>query len=172
MTDKSSIRVLFLDIDGVLNSHKTCLAYGGIPHGLTPEDVAMLDPMALEMLRALCDTADLSVVVSSSWRILHHWDAIGRALELPTMDATPRLPGCRGDEIAAWLETSPFPVEAYAIVDDDSDMLPDQMPRFVKTQHAEGLSYANFEALCGLFAVNPYDCHRKTRQRVAEARGG
>lgn len=172
MTNSKPLRVLFLDLDGVLNSHRSCLALGGLPHSLGADDLRLFDPLALAMVQALCDVGYLSVVVSSSWRILHHWDNIGRALNLPTIDATPRLGGVRGEEIALWLETPPMPVEAYAIVDDDSDMLPEQMPRFVQTKYSEGLSYANFEALCGLFGVNPYDCYLRARARVAEARGG
>ena len=166
------LRVLFLDIDGVLNSHRSCIALGGIPHDLAPADVAMLDPLALALLQSLCEVAELSVVVSSSWRICHHWDAIGRALDLPTIDATPRLGGIRGDEIAAWLAASPVPVATYAIVDDDSDMLPEQVPRFVRTDYAEGLSFANLRALCDLFGVSEYDCFPRRRAELAAARRG
>ena len=151
------LRVLFLDIDGVLNSRRTCLALGGIPHGLTPADVAKLDPVALVLVRNLCRSAGLSVVVSSTWRILHHWDAIGRALDLPTMGATPRLGGFRGDEVQAWLEEHPD-VQDWAAVDDDSDFHPDQKDRLVKVNGSEGFIWANFERLCGLFDLDPRDC--------------
>lgn len=166
------LKVLFLDIDGVLNSHRSCMALGGIPSGLEPADLALFDPLALSLLQSLCEVAELSVVVSSSWRICHHWDAIGRALALPTIDATPRLAGCRGDEIAAWLAASPTPVAQYAIVDDDSDMLPDQAAHFVRTEHAEGLSFANLRSLCAIFGVSEYDCFPKRRAELVAARRG
>ena len=168
----SPLRVLFLDIDGVLNSHRSCLALGGIPHGLDPASLKLIDPLALALLQALCEVAELSVVVSSSWRVLHHWDAIGRALDLPTIDATPRLGGIRGEEIAQWLANPPAPVQAYAILDDDSDMLPDQMPRFVKTDYSEGLTFRNLRALCRLFGVSEFDCFPGRRAELAFLRRG
>jgi hypothetical protein len=160
------LRVLFLDIDGVLNSHRTALALGGVPHDLTPAGVAMLDPVALALVRNLCRAAGLSVVVSSSWRILHHWDAIGRALNLPTMGATPRSPtGFRGDEVAAWLAEHPE-VKAWAVVDDDCDFHPAQASRFVRVDGEEGLSWVNFLELCSVFDVDPMDC---TEAALSEA---
>ena len=69
----------------------------------------------------------------------------------------PSLLGCRGDEIAAWLTAHPK-VKEWAIVDDDSDMLPEQLPRFVKTDGNEGLSFANFERLCAIFGINVHAC--------------
>lgn len=78
------------------------------------------------------------------------------------MDVTPYLPlsggaeMCeRGKEIKAWLDkwdegtlrnapkhTSILneTVTAYAILDDDSDMLPEQMPNFFKTSWATGIT--------------------------------
>lgn len=152
------LRVLFLDIDGVLNSTRTALALGGIPHDLTPANVAKLDPVALALVRNLCRAAGLSVVVSSTWRILHHWDEIGRALNLPTMGATPRSPsGFRGDEVNAWLAEHPE-VKDWAVVDDDSDFHRSQAARFVRVDGAEGLAWVNFLELCALFGVDPMDC--------------
>jgi hypothetical protein len=166
------LRVLFLDIDGVLNSSRSCVALGGIPHTLTAPDLKLFDPLALSLLQSLCEVAELSVVVSSSWRILHNWDAIGRALNLPTIGATPRLGGLRGEEIAAWLETPPAPVAQYAILDDDSDMLWTQREHFVKTDGAEGLSFANLAALCAIFGVSEFDCFPKRRAKLAAERRG
>lgn len=151
------MKVLFLDIDGVLNSERTRVAFKGLPHDLTPEHLAMFDPVALNMIRGLCHRGDVSVVVSSAWRTTHSWDAIGRALGLPTMGRTPSLMGCRGEEIDAWLRERPE-VDTWAILDDSSDMLSHQWPRFVHVNGFEGLSWADFVKLCGLFGLAPYDC--------------
>ena len=158
------MKVLFLDIDGVLNSARSCIANHGYPHGFEPDQLAMFDHIAVGLIRGLCAKGGVSVVVSSAWRILHHWDAIGRGLDLPTMDSTPRLVGERGKEIAAWLAAHPE-VTQYAIVDDDDDMLPEQRPFFVRTNGMDGLMYADFEKLCSIFGVNVYDC---TPQRVRD----
>ena len=151
------MKVLFLDIDGVLNSARSCVANNGYPMNLTPHDLPMFDQVAVAMVRGLCARARVSVVISSAWRLTHHWDAIGRALDLPTMDRTPSLLGPRGREIEAWLTAHPQ-VREWAILDDDPDMLPEQLPRFVQTDGREGLSFANFERLCGLFGITVQDC--------------
>lgn len=151
------MKVLFLDIDGVLNSSRTAVAFRGYPHDLTTDHVAMLDPVGLNLIRGLCAIGGVSVVVSSAWRTTHHWDAIGRALDLPTMDRTPSLLGCRGDEIADWLKRHPD-VECWAIIDDDADMLPDQLPRFVHVDGHDGIRWADFVQLCSLFGVDAYGC--------------
>ena len=161
------MRVLFLDIDGVLNSARSCVANRGYPMNLTPRDLPMFDQLAVAMIRGLCARGGVSVVVSSAWRITHHWDAIGRALDLPTIDRTPSMLGPRGGEIAAWLLAHPE-VEDWAIIDDDPDMLPEQLHRFVQTNAREGLSFDNFQRLCGLFGVSVHDCSPQ-RIRIGNA---
>jgi hypothetical protein len=159
-----ALKVLFLDIDGVLNSTRSCIANRGYPFDFSLEHMAMFDHIAVAMIRGLCAAGGVSVVVSSAWRLTHHWDAIGRALDLPTMGSTPQLPGVRGGEIAAWLAEHPE-VTQYAIVDDDADMLPEQMPFFVKTNGHEGLSFANLSRLAEIFGINVHAC-APTRTRV------
>lgn len=154
------MRVLFLDIDGVLNSERTRIAFGGYPHEFTPADMGKFDHAALSMVRTLCRKADLSVVISSAWRITHDWDDVGRCLDLPTIGQTPCLPGVRGLEIDAWLAEHPD-VESYAILDDSGDMLPEQMERFVQTSMYDGLRWDDMQRLCGLFGLTAYDCFNK-----------
>lgn len=151
------MKALFLDIDGVLNSSRSCVANRGYPMELDGYHRAMFDEVAIGLVRGLCKHAGISIVVSSAWRKTHHWKEIGAALMLPTVDATPSLLGCRGNEIATWLHGHPE-VTQYAILDDDDDMLPEQRPFFVKTDGDEGLSFANFRKLCALFNVNVHEC--------------
>lgn len=151
------MKIIFMDIDGVLNSSRSCVAFGGYPHEVSGYHKDMFDQVAIGLLRGLCEHGNISIVVSSAWRLTHHWDLIGRSLELPTMDRTPSLCGCRGDEIKAWLDAHPE-VERYAIIDDDPDMLPEQIPFFVKTDGRNGLMWDDFEKLCGIFGVNIHDC--------------
>jgi hypothetical protein len=54
----------------------------------------------------------------------------------------------RGREIADWLSRHPEH-ENFAIVDDENDMLPEQMPRFVLTSFDDGL----LEEHCGKIRV-------------------
>jgi hypothetical protein len=153
-------KVLFLDIDGVLNSRRTCEAFGGpltggFPHGFDTKNMALFDHAAIGLIRRLCETTDASIVLSSSWRIIHSVHDCANGLDLPIFDRTPSLNWhgrVRGDEIAAWLADHPE-VERYAIVDDDADMLQDQKPFFVQTDFQEGLTWANYESLQCILGV-------------------
>lgn len=161
----TATRVLFLDIDGVLNSHRTCIGLGGFPHDFSAEGMALVDHAALGLVRGLCRVGGVSVVLSSSWRIIHGFASVAAGLDLPVVDRTPSLGGCRGDEIADWLARHPG-VERYAIVDDSSDMLPEQLPFFVRTDGFDGLLWRDFEKLCALFSVAPYDCRQRAWRKV------
>ena len=142
--------ILFLDIDGVLNSGRSAIALGGMPHGLAPEQLAKFDQVALGLVRRLCADTGCQIVVSSSWRRLHGWRDIGAALGLPVVGDTPQLNNVpRGGEIAAWMEQNGTPGR-WAIVDDDSDMLPEQMSRFVQTDFNNGIGWEQYVQLAEL----------------------
>jgi hypothetical protein len=136
------MRILFLDVDGVLN-HRGVFVAG---NGAMP-----LCQAALGELARVINDADCRVVLSSTWRLL------GRAVErLPILlryqfhedwrtieirhGKSPGgvwLPTKRGEEIDEWLGRHPE-VERYAIVDDDSDFLDHQLQFFVKTDFDAG----------------------------------
>lgn len=161
-------RVLFLDIDGVLNSVRSTVGLGGCPHDLVPAQVDLFDPVALGLVRGLCRAGGVSVVLSSSWRILHHHANVAAALDLPIIDQTPSICGPRGREIAAWLAARPE-VTDWAILDDDADMLEAQRARFVRVDGFEGLTWFNFAELCEVFRINPHDCAQaRARKPVAQ----
>lgn len=166
------MKVVFLDIDGVLNSTRTCVACGGYPFDFTPEAMDQFDHVALGLIRGIVSVADASVVLSSSWRLTHDWNDVAKALALPIMGRTPSLCGPRGAEIAAWLADHPE-VEAYAIVDDSADMLPEQMAHFVRTDMHEGFMWRDAVKLAGLMGVNPYDAAKcRVRQPAAQLEWG
>lgn len=167
-TETPPLRVLFLDIDGVLNTHRTCLALGGTPMPGDRDRYHLLDPLGLSMLRGLCEAGNISVVLSSTWRITCDWRELGPDLGLPMIGATPRLPGVRGSEIKAWLDAHPDCL-AYAIIDDDRDMLDVQRERFVHVNGEEGVTFAKFSLLCSLFGVNPWDTHPRHRAAAGHA---
>lgn len=146
------MKVLFLDIDGVLDSVRSATAFGGYPAALAHIDA--FDPIAIRLIQRLCDGAGVQVVLSSAWRTFVDFRAAGEAFGLPIVDETPLLLGRRGDEIHAWLREHPQ-VEQYAIVDDNDDMLPGQMPRFVQTCAFDGLRWGDYVRLCKLFGADP-----------------
>lgn len=161
-------KVLFLDIDGVLNSHRTAIAFGGMPFRVH-RDRAMFDEVAIRLIAGIVKAAGAGIVLSSSWRLSDsRWADIGPALGLPIFDRTPSMLGPRGREIGAWLEAHPE-VDTYAIVDDDPDMLPDQLPFFVQTDMHDGLTWTKAVRLADLLGVRIFDVNRGARMPVPAA---
>lgn len=150
------MKVLFLDLDGVVNSERTNAAFDGYPHDFSPVDLARFDPVALALVRKLCAKTDCVIVLSSTWRLTFTIEEVAHYLDLPIMAATPDLgdTNSRSDEIALWLKRHPQ-ITTYAIVDDlalDFDD-PEHQARFVKTNEEFGLSLPNYRAL--LRILNP-----------------
>lgn len=137
------MKILFLDVDGVLNSRRTQIAFDGFPHDFTPAGMAKFDHVAIALIRRLCCETDCSVVLSSDWRYTCSAHETANALDLPVIDVTPRLPGSRGLEINAWLAAHPS-VLSFAIVDDIAQMLPSQQAQFVQTDELHGLTLTDY----------------------------
>ena len=140
------MRIIFLDIDGVINSGK----YREERHdqGL-PTDSWALDPKCATWLLHTCVETDAYCVISSTWRYNWTLPAITENLwgaGLPkhrVIDKTPVYKGYnRGDEINSWLNMARMhgpEVESFVILDDDSDM-GDLRPFLVKTDGHKGLT--------------------------------
>lgn len=136
------MRIVFLDFDGVLNSHAFVARRPIEEHG---KHIG-LDPLAIERLNRLLREASAEVVVSSTWRhrrdcaqlqtVLTEKGFVGKVL-----GKTPRYLKNRGEEIQAWLYDAPnygIEVESFVILDDDSDMA-HLMDRLIKTTFDDGL---------------------------------
>ena len=160
------MKVIFLDIDGVLNSHRTCLAFGGYPHEFSEKHMARFDMVALTLIRRIARAAGAVFVLSSAWRIGREASEVAAGLDLPIIDKTPSLSGARGLEIQYWLDQHPE-VECYAIIDDDSDMLDSQKPFFVHTMHADGFLWSNAERLAELMGIDVWAAGRALTEREA-----
>ncbi len=150
------MRVIFLDIDGVLNSHRTAVAFQF-------ELMRKLDPVAVMMLHRIAKNAQAAIVISSTWRLGEGWkELVWGCLreagwpwehtsflplgDCPIIGRTPKSLGIntvRGDEIAKWLEDNPE-YNDYIIIDDDSDMLDNQKDRFIHCDHHVGLAYDQY----------------------------
>jgi len=145
------MKILFLDIDGVLNSTRTAVAFNGYGHDTSPKGLSKFDMVAVGLIRTLCKETDTKIVLSSSWRIGRSLDQVvkmGEDLDLPIIGMTRNLNyGVRGNEIAMWVADYFDAIEKYAIVDDDDDMTDEQWAHFVQTDHHEGLSWQNYKAL-------------------------
>jgi len=134
------LKVIFLDIDGVLVNRKSLADMGGMR--------AKADPRCVEALNAITDATGAKIVVSSTWRCypppdfetptdymrakMREWGVRGEVIGC-TPDLAKESLACRGiyvgaergDEIQAWLDrnaTVGDEVESFVILDDDSDM--------------------------------------------------
>jgi hypothetical protein len=114
------MKVIFLDIDGVLNCDKT-------PN---PRKFPYLvDKKLLTRFKHLLDRTKAKVVLSSSWRC----DPVGllaaKHYDVPFIDVCPDKPKSpRGKEMLKWLAEHPT-VTRFAIIDDEDDGL-DDLPLF------------------------------------------
>jgi len=126
-------RILFLDIDGVLNSNAYLLDNAAKHKGLLipgrDDDwaVSMIDPARVTRLNNIINRISARVVLSSSWRCGWELERIegflrDRDYAHTLEDATPRLYGQeRHVEIKRWLEIYSQPLSCFAILDDDLD---------------------------------------------------
>src|SRR5271165_2718227 len=113
------MRVIFLDIDGVLSSkthNPRKLPY-------------VIDPKLLKRFERLLERTGAKVVLSSTGR----YDAAGlfsaKRQGVPFIGVTPDMPHKpRRKEILAWLKGHPK-VARYVVIDDDDDGL-DDLPLF------------------------------------------
>lgn len=140
--------VIFLDFDGVLNTeqYQARLAIDGKPN----KDAwgSLFDPRAVENLRRILDATDAAIVISSSWRWVHHLGSLRMMWEVR------KLPGeiidtipcgatyiLRGEEIECWLDKHGRP--DYVIIDDIDDFYQVQHDRYVETNPIVGITGAD-----------------------------
>ena len=143
-------RLVFLDFDGVLNSHhwlyrpdrdKEAEFLGNEHH--------MLDPTAVGRVNRILRETGAKVVISSSWR--HGWP-VERLREILTtagfvgevLGYTPQYGHDRGHEIEQWLDGNDEGHDPFVILDDDSDMGP-LMKYLVKTTFEHGIQDEHVE---------------------------
>lgn len=144
------MKIIFLDIDGVLNSHMFLQGLTGMTWD--SDDQKMIDPAAVVLMNELIARTAAKVVLSSSWRYNHTPADMQRLLEVhgfvgEVIDSTPtafedvNVPygetRQRGHEITTWLEEH-TDVTSFVILDDDGDMAR-LSARLVRTTFQSGL---------------------------------
>jgi len=124
-------KIIFLDIDGVLNSQNTFRdnhEYGKFfiknMNGSVDDEIIHImldiDLDKVFILRDICNLTGAKVVVSSSWRRLMVYSLLEEkltSLGIPIVGTTPYINGNRGDEIREYLEDNK--VADFVILDDD-----------------------------------------------------
>ena len=163
------MKVLFLDIDGVLNSQNWfgyrlyCIKnnmYDRVLNFIDTNDenteykLNMIDDRAIANLNKIVEETGCKVVLSSSWRSSSESENVFtqyilklKGFKYELYDVTPRLwhkefGTQRGEEIQLWLdkESEKNEIESYVILDDDFDMLPEQMNNFIHIDGQVGLT--------------------------------
>lgn len=154
-------KLIFLDIDGVLNTqqHQQDLRAKGLP--ISDEFGAIFAPSAVHQLKHIIEQTGADIVLISSWKFLgseemrqmwKHRRLPGKLLDITPSSASDELllsidlergdlPNpCKGVEIEAWLRQYPKSNASYVIIDDESVVLPEQRDYFVQTKPELGLS--------------------------------
>lgn len=169
------MKIIFLDIDGVLNSDRTVLAIqGGKPMvSLFDLHVDQFDPVAIGILNRLIRKSGAKVVFSTSHRgnpIIANDRAMRFVKEAGMIDAvfdgegphvTPFLmhTTSRGLEIQAWLDNyqaqTGTEVE-YVVLDDTRTSEVDQTHSWVLVDPAIGLSAQDYYRACKILNVTEF----------------
>jgi hypothetical protein len=143
------VRVLFLDIDGVLNRT-----------GFQPaETLGLRSWIEPELASRLCDVVratSAQIVLASDWRLNRELQELRDELHAAGIDVslvgvTPALDGQpRWREVEAWMVEHNLAREAVVIVDDKYDMGP-LGERFVRVSPLNGLDDQAARAIRALF---------------------
>lgn len=156
------LKLVFLDIDGVLNSRDW---FTRRSKDNARSSLGDIDPDAASRVQRLCDETGASIVVSSTWRLLHKRLSLcdmflAKGLTARVLGVTPHLPTKdRGDEIQLWLDRTPkdrgWAVEGMVILDDDQDMV-HLTPWLVRTPFETGFVDAHMlDAKCVMAQAMP-----------------
>lgn len=142
------MKILFLDFDGVLCNRESISA-GYKARTASEQDPYGAHPDCVAALNRILNTTGAYIVISSVWRhgglsrmrdTLDAWGVVPKRV----LSVTPSMRGEdskeRGDEIQAWLDSyTRHEIEAFVILDDDSDMK-HLLPKLVQTDFVIGLT--------------------------------
>lgn len=164
------MKIIFLDIDGVLNSGRSFIAFSHRAREWENADdpyykritKATIDDVSVGLLNRVLRDFDANIVLSSTHR-MHFADddkklsMIQDYLSYLGVDGercvgfTPRFNAIRGVEIKHWLDETSLPVESIIILDDSSDFLPEQMEFHVHCEGGHGITEENYRQMTRLF---------------------
>lgn len=133
-------KVVFLDIDGVLNS--ALALYAGDYTGTKWQ----INTMILKAYKKFADKHNIKTVISSTWREralgdIEKMEQIfldESGISLKVYGLTPVLNAIRGYEIDAIVKSKN--IKNYAIIDDTDKFLSHQMDKLVKTDILTGMT--------------------------------
>ena len=176
------MKVIFLDIDGVLVNRESLKRGGGLRAKAWPSCVAALN--------TITDSTGAAIVVSSTWR--YYFDLYGMGDKLKSWGVKGEVIGAtedlsrksgvlyeaiqRGDEIQSWLDGALFhigeDVESFVILDDDSDMK-HLLPNLIATKFESGLTMEDAAKAISLLSTNVKSSEQpSTPKRVSSQTDG
>ncbi len=156
--------LIFLDIDGVLNSTRWLIT-ASKDGTLAIPSREHIDPAAVGVLNQIVKHTRAKVVISSTWRKIHTLEQMRAILkkydfEGEVIDVTPDFfalrhqrsgkPYVRGDEIHSWLEQNECLGVPFVILDDDQDM-GILRRHLIRTTGEDGLLWSHIDAVLKLF---------------------
>jgi len=146
------LKIIYLDIDGVLNS-KTY--YKTVDR--TKKDWNRFNPLAVEMIKRLIEEFKSSIVISSTWRFAFVKELKNELIKSGLVKylhkdwKTPEAyPSHRGEEINLWLDNHPEAID-YVIIDDDENILEEQKNWFIRTDINEGMTEEHYYKVRQIF---------------------
>jgi len=151
------MKIIFLDVDGVLNSEESIVRHyeafvkengEGVPH----EDFTAIFPEEyMNNLKEIVEKSDAKIVVSSTWRLGYpdsrHWLKLISNLKEYGLDervigVTTNIHDLRCNQIKKWLEDNKeLGIDNFLVLDDDSyDMGEFVGTKLAKTRWKTGLT--------------------------------
>ena len=146
------MKVIFLDIDGVLNSDEWYNKKDINALGKSPDDD--IDDDALGMLINYIEKHNIKVVISSSWRCNSLTSTLKFFSKTKLSKLCPYIVGVtpyggvfvsRGQEIDLYINSCKDTIEEYAIIDDEDLFQKHQKDHLVRTSYAIGLTQADLQ---------------------------
>lgn len=165
--------VVFLDIDGVLNS--TQFMESILP-STNRSKIVLIDRRAVERLNRLCLTTGAQVVVSSTWRYSRTLAQLRNVLvdhgfEGTVLGMTPKMSSApRGEEIQAWLDNAPLyglETTRFIIIDDNAEDMLHLSDRLVQTLQTVGLQDADVDMAIDMLRKEPSTIVTPSREFIA-----
>lgn len=141
------MKVIFLDMDGVLCTYRSCCVQRGL--------MQVLDPVGIQMLGILLRDSGAQLVLSSTWRFHNDKHSMTAILQNAGLYDVPWHPVwatpakmdrmSRGQEIQEWLDENGGDLTSYLILDDDRAILEHQKPFWIETSMLDGISFMGFD---------------------------
>lgn len=168
------MKVLFFDVDGVLNCSKT-FKYNTEKYKETGVRLPKLDELKIQRLKKIVDETDCKLVISSTWRKdIKMINGKAHALERDAAELIEYLAkydlyifdrtgsnsdNNRGKEIKEWIVNSQYDIESFCIVDDDTFDIKSEfsLDKIVKTYfHGDGLDDNTVKEIIYILNNIPY----------------